>query len=66
MDPRIIGTVLNVAALLGMLALTAWLGLRIVRGQNRWPKLLLPILAIVFTFAALGSADSERQVEVDR
>ena len=73
LDPRIVGTVLNVVALLGVLVLTAWLGVRILRGQSRWPKLLLPILAIVFTFAALalvtfpisfgGSADSEQQVE---
>ncbi len=76
LEARVIGTVLNVAGLLGVLAGTAWLGLRILRGQSRWPRLLLPILALVFAFAALalisfplgfsGSADSEQQVEVDR
>lgn len=63
-------------ALLGVLALTGWLGMRILRGKSRWPKVLLPILALVFTFAGLAlvsfslsfasSADSQQQVEVDR
>lgn len=75
-DPRVVATILNAVALLGVLGLTAWLGLRILRGQSRWPKLLLPILALVFTFAALalvtfplsfsGSAQSQPQIEVDR
>ncbi|MGH2381222.1 MAG: hypothetical protein ACRDG7_08380 [Candidatus Limnocylindria bacterium] len=75
-DPGAISTFLNVVALLGVLGLTAWLGLRIFRGQSRWPKLLLPILALIFAFAAIalvtlplsfsGSADSEQQIEVDR
>ena len=76
MDPTVIATILNVVALLGVPALTAWLGLRILRGQSRWPKLLLPILALIFTFAAIalvtfpfsfsGSTESQQQIEVDR
>jgi len=75
-DPRVVSTILNVVALLGVLGLTAWLGLRILRGQSRWSKLLLPILALIFAFAAIalvafplsfsGSAESQQQVEVDR
>lgn len=77
MDPTVIATILNVVVLLGVLALTAWLGLRILRGQSRWPKLLLPILALIFTFAALalvtfplsfgGSTESQVQqtIEID-
>lgn len=75
-DPGAVGTILNVAALLAVLGLTGWIGLRILRGKTRWPKLLLPILALIFTFAAIalvtfplsfsGSAESEQQIEVDR
>lgn len=75
-DPSVVSTLLNVVALLAILALTGWLGLRIVRGQSRWPKLLLPILALIFTFAAIalvtfplsfsGSTESQQQMEVDR
>jgi cytochrome c oxidase assembly factor CtaG len=77
-DPRIVATIFNVVALLGVLGLTAWLGLTILRGRTRWPKLLLPILALVFTFAAMAlvtfpfsfGASTESQVqqtiEVDR
>jgi cytochrome c oxidase assembly factor CtaG len=74
-DPRIVATILNVVALLGVLGLIAWLGLRILRGRSRWPK---PILALIFTFAAMAlvtfpfsfGASTESQVqqtiEVDR
>jgi hypothetical protein len=75
-DPKMALTIVNVAALIGVLGLTAWLGLRILRAQSRWPKLLLPILALVFVFAAIalvtfplsfsGSAETQQQVEVDR
>ena len=77
MDPTVIATILNVVTLLGVLALTAWLGLRILRGQSRWPKLFLPILALIFAFAAIalvtfplsfsGSAESqvEQTIEID-
>lgn len=75
-DPRVVSTILNVVALLGVLGLTAWFGLRILRGQSRWSKVLLPILALIFAFAAIalvtfplsfsGSAESQQQVEVDR
>ena len=76
MDPRVVGTIINVVALLGVLVLTAGLGGRILRGHSRRPRLLLPVLALVFVLSALalisfplafsGSADSEQQVEVDR
>jgi hypothetical protein len=75
-DPGAVGTILNVVALLAVLGLTEWIGLRTPRGQSRWPKLLLPILALIFAFAAIalvtfplsfsGSAESEQQTEVDR
>lgn len=75
-DPKVVTTILGVVLLLGVLGLTAWLGLRILRGQSRWSKLLLPILALVFAFAALalvtfplsfsGSAESQQQIEADR
>lgn len=75
-DPTVAFTILNVLALLAVLALVVWLGVRILCGQSRWPKLLLPILALVFTFAAIalvtfplsfsGSAQSQQQIEVDR
>lgn len=75
-DPNVVPAVLNVLALLALVALAGWLGLRILRGQSRWPKLLLPILALIFTFAAMalvtfplgfsGSAESQQQTEVDR
>jgi cytochrome c oxidase assembly factor CtaG len=75
-DPSAVLAVLNVVALLAVLGLTGWIGLRILRGQSRWPKLLLPILALIFAFAAMalvtfplsfsGSAESQQQIEVDR
>jgi cytochrome c oxidase assembly factor CtaG len=75
-DPSVVSTILNVVALLAVLGLTGWIGLRILRGKSRWPKLLLPILALIFAFAAIalvtfplsfsGSAESEQQIEVDR
>lgn len=75
-DPTVAFTILNVLSLLAVLGLAAWLGLRIMRGQSRWPKLLLPILALIFSFAALalvtfplsfsGSAETQQQIEVDR
>lgn len=75
-DPGAVGTILNVVALLAILGLTGWIGLRILRGKSSWPKLLLPILALIFTFAAIalvtsplsfsGSAEAEQQSEMDR
>jgi hypothetical protein len=61
-DPRIVATILNVVALLGVLGLTAWLGLTILRGRSRWPKLLLPILALIFTFAAMALVTFNRHL----
>lgn len=77
-DPSVVWTILNLVALLGVLGLTAWLGLRIFRGRSGWAKLLLPILVLIFAFAAIAlvtfplsfgaSTESHVQqtIEVDR
>jgi hypothetical protein len=75
-DPGAVGAIFNVVALLAVLGLTGWIGLRIIRGQSRWPKVLLAILALIFVSAAIalvtfplsfsGSAETEQQTEIDR
>ncbi|MGH2382585.1 MAG: hypothetical protein ACRDG7_15390 [Candidatus Limnocylindria bacterium] len=75
-DPKILLAILNVLALVAILAGSGWLVLRILRGHSRWPKLLLPILALVVIFAAVAlvtfplgfgaSTESQQTIEVDR
>ncbi len=75
-DPTILLAILNVLALVAILGGSGWLALRILRGHSRWPKLLLPIIAVVVIFAGLAlvtfplgfgaSTESQQTIEVDR
>jgi cytochrome c oxidase assembly factor CtaG len=75
-DPTTVFAILNVVVPVAILAGSAWLAFSILRGHSRWPKLLLPILALVIIFSGLAlvtfplgfgaSSENQQRVEVDQ